>query len=80
MPLLYNVWRMGVGAGHGLQGPLYRYPGGLGAEWRPGLLRLTPPPTHIRKRFLGKKIKFIKGARNWRWILGTQTGGGGGGL
>ena len=35
---------------------------------------LTPhPPTHIRKFFLGKKMKFIKGARTWRSILGTQT-------
>ena len=31
-----------------------------------------PPPPHIRKIFLGQKMKFLKGARNLRPILGTQ--------
>ena len=31
------------------------------------------PPTHIRKSFLRNKLKFTKGARIWRLILGTQT-------
>ena len=41
----------------------------------PGILTvpLTHPPTHIRKLFLRKKLKFIKGARTWRLVLGTQT-------
>ena len=34
-------------------------------EWQPGLLRLTHSPTHTRNIFLRKKMKFIKGARNW---------------
>ena len=46
--------------------------GGGGAIGPPGLW-LTPPPTHIRKFFFRKKMKFIKGARTWRSILGTQT-------
>ena len=46
--------------GHGLA-----VPGGGGAEWQPGLLRLDPPPhplhPHIRKFLLRKKMKLIKG-------------------
>ena len=45
---------------------------GGGRSWQPGLLRLTHPPSHIR-RFLRKKLKFIQRAQNWRSILGTQT-------
>ena len=30
---------------------------------------LSPPLTHIRKSFLRKKMKFIKGPRTWRSIL-----------
>ena len=33
----------------------------------------THPPTQIRKMFLRKKMKLIKGAGNLRPILGTQT-------
>ena len=32
-----------------------------------------PPTTHIRKGFLKKKVKFVKGAGNWRLNLGAQT-------
>ena len=40
---------------HG-QATAYRCWGRVGAEWQPGLLRLTPPPpTGIRKVFLKKK-------------------------
>ena len=46
--------------------------GGGGQIGPPGFW-LTHPPTHIRKLFLRKKMKFIKGARTWRSILGTQT-------
>ena len=46
------------------QAMAYCYPGGGGGG--AGLLRLTPPPTHIRKSFLREKLKFIKEARNWR--------------
>ena len=46
--------------------------GGGGQIGPPGFW-LTHPPTHIRKFFLRKKMKFIKGARTWRSILGTQT-------
>ena len=46
--------------------------GGEGQIGPPGFW-LTHPPTHIRKFFLRKKMKFIKGARTWRSILGTQT-------
>ena len=46
--------------------------GGGGQTGPPGFW-LTHPPTHIRKFFLRKKMKFIKGARTWRSILGTQT-------
>ena len=42
-----------------------------GGRWQPGLLRLTPP--QIRKFVLSNKMKFIKRARNWRLILGSQT-------
>ena len=47
--------------------------GGGGGQIGPPGFWLTHPPTHIRKFFLRKKMKFIKGARTWRWILGTQT-------
>ena len=48
-------------------------PGGGGGGC--GLPRsLADPPTHdIRKSFLGRKMKFIKGAGNWRPIVGTAT-------
>ena len=46
--------------------------GGGGQIGPPGFW-LTHPPTHIRKFFLRKKMKFIKGARTWRSISGTQT-------
>ena len=46
---------------------------GGGGQIRPPGFWLTHPPTHIRKFFLRKKMKFIKGARTWRSILGTQT-------
>ena len=56
---------------------IYRYGGREGAEWQPGLLSLTPPPTHpptdIRNLFLREKMKFIKGAQNQRSNRGTQT-------
>ena len=32
----------------------------------------THPPTHIRKFFLRRKIKFIKGARNRRYFRYTD--------
>ena len=36
---------------------------GGGGGWQPRLLHPpTHPPTHIRKFFLGKTMKFIKGA------------------
>ena len=38
--------------------------GGGGAEWRPGSSAGPAPPIHIRKFFLRKQVKFIKGARN----------------
>ena len=44
-----------------------------GGQIGPPGLWLTHPPTHIRKFFLRKKMKLIKRARTWRWILGTQT-------
>ena len=47
--------------------------GGGGCQIGPPGFWLTHPPTHIRKFFLRKKMKFIKGARTWRSILGTQT-------
>ena len=57
------------GTGRGL--PL---PGGVGgAEWHSGLLRLSSQPPHIRNVSLEKKMKFIKGARNWRSIFGTPN-------
>ena len=49
-------------AGHG--SPLLLGGGG----WQPGLLHLT-----IRQVCLRKKVKIIKGDRNWRSISGTQT-------
>ena len=59
-------WLSGVPkTGHGLPLP---FPEGGGAEWQPGLLRLTHPPNHIRKIFFSRKMKLIKGARNWRSI------------
>ena len=64
--------------------------GGGGLVWGPGQPGRPPHPPHIRKIFLRRKMKFIKGAGNLRPILGTQTffwplthpppGGGGGGL
>ena len=51
------------------QATAYRYRGG-GEAWAPPL----DPPTHPHQKiFLRKKMKFIKGARNWRSSLGTQT-------
>ena len=47
--------------------------GGGGGQIGPPGFWLTHPPIHIRKFFLRKKMKFIKGARTWRSILGTQT-------
>ena len=47
--------------------------GGGGRQIGPPGFWLTHPLTHIRKFFLRKKMKFIKGARTWRSILGTQT-------
>ena len=47
--------------------------GGGGGQIGPPGFWLTHPPTHIRKFFLRKKMKFIKGAQTWRSILGTQT-------
>ena len=53
--------------------PLLSDTGGGGGQIGPQGFWLTHPPTHIRKFFLRKKMKFIKGARTWRSILGTQT-------
>ena len=53
--------------------PLLSDTGGGGGQIGPPGFWLTHPPTHIRKFFLRKKMKFIKGARTWRSILGTQT-------
>ena len=62
------MWRHKACAGGSLARPrlTVRYLGGGGAEWQPGLLRLTHPPTHTRKVFLSKELTFIKGARNCR--------------
>ena len=71
----------GLGS-HPLRKPFFNIPpprpllsdtwGGGGQIGPPGFW-LTHPPTHIRKFFLRKKMKFIKWARTWRSILGTQT-------
>ena len=53
--------------------PLLSDTGGGGGQFGPPGFWLTHPPTHIRKFFLRKKMKFMKGARTWRSILGTQT-------
>ena len=53
--------------------PLLSDTGGGGGQIGPPGFWLTHPPTHITKFFLMKKMKFIKGARTWRSILGTQT-------
>ena len=45
--------------------------GSLSVAWTVPLSAVLLP--HIRKFFLRKKMKFIKGARTWRSILGTQT-------
>ena len=82
LPLHRRVWcDMGGGAksaapcGHGPSdaqpGHSLALPEGAGAEWQPGLLRLTHPRTP--EIFLRKKMKCIKGPQNWRSILGTQT-------
>ena len=57
---------------HTIARPLLSDTGG-GGIWPPPGFWLTHPPTHIRKLFLRKKIKFIKGVRTRRSILGTQT-------
>ena len=62
----------GYGGGGGGAGLCLVILGGGGQIGPPGFW-LTHPPTHIRKFFLRKKMKFIKGARTWRSILGTQT-------
>ena len=45
---------------------------GGGDSGLPGMLA-DPPMHQIRKCFLRGKLKFIKGARTWRAITGTQT-------
>ena len=57
----------------GKQAMGYRYQGGGLAAWAPSPDPPTHPPTHIRKLFLRKKMKFIKGARIWRSVFGRQT-------
>ena len=55
----------------------------LGVGWvgqGPVQPRPTHPATHIRKVFLGGKMKFIKGAGNLRPILGHNFFWGGGGF
>ena len=46
---------------------------GGGLFWAVASPSRPPHPPHIRKIFLQQKMKFIKGARNLRPILGTQT-------
>ena len=67
--------------GHDLgsnQATAYRYRGAGGeggAEWQPGLLRLTHPPTHppTPEKFSSRtQMKFIKGTRNWKSIRYTN--------
>ena len=68
-----GLWRAREGGGGGLRTrPGHGFPFPWAAR-PPGLLRLTHPRNHIRKCFRRKKIKFIKGARSWRSILGTHT-------
>ena len=64
-----------VGAGVApAQATAYRYRGrGGGAEWQPGLLRLSHPPTHAHQTaFLRRQMKSIRGARTRRSMLGRQ--------
>ena len=58
-----------VGTGHRAR-PRITVTGGEGGG--AGLLRLTHPPSHMRKFFLRKKMKLVK-TRNWRSILGTKN-------
>ena len=62
-----------IDSGHPARPLLSDTGGGGGGQIGPPGFWLTHPPTHIRKFFRRKKMKFIKGARTWRSILGTQT-------